>query len=91
MKPITQDNHELLKNLDIIVDFVLNVLFGYISFVVTQFVFISGSPIDTGRMLVLVTLFSFLASILYNYNNVYLPMRVQTPLFFIGRIFFGQR
>ncbi|MBQ8415658.1 MAG: undecaprenyl-phosphate glucose phosphotransferase [Clostridia bacterium] len=83
----TQDNHQMLKNLDMLLDFILNLLFGWISYLVARFMFVLGSPIDTIQMLTIVVIFSVITTMLYNYHNVYLPMRVQSPLFFVSHIF----
>ena len=83
----TQDNHQMLKNLDMLLDFVLNLAFGLTAYYIARFLSVLGSPLDIIQMLAIVTIFSIITTMLYNYHNVYLPMRLQTPLFFVSRIF----
>ena len=78
------DTHGVLKSLDILLDFLLNFTIAYVSAIVIRW-FMDG--IEPTLMFFLIVTFCLVASLLYNYHNVYLPMRIQTPLFFIGRIF----
>ncbi len=82
-----QDRSQVLKNLDIVLDFIINFLVGWVAYTVEDLLFVKGSPIDNLRMFMLVTVFCVLGSVLNNYHNVYAPMRVQGPLFFTSRIF----
>ncbi len=84
---LKQTHQNVLKNLDIILDFILNCLVGYVSYVVMDVLFLKGAPIDNMRMLMIVMIFSLAASMLYNYHNTYAPMRTQGPLFFVSRLF----
>lgn len=83
---ISQDYHNVLKTTDIILDFMLNLLLSYVCFHIIGFVF-AWTPIDSFRMWMIISLFSLVTSMLYNYHNVYLPMRTQTPMFFVSHIF----
>ncbi len=83
---ITQDYQNVLKTTDVILDFMLNLLISYLCYHVIKFIF-AWTPIDVFRMWVIISMYSLVASMLYNYHNVYLPMRTQTPLFFISHIF----
>ena len=78
------DSHGVLKSLDILLDFLLNFTIAYVTSIVIRWFLPS---IDTTLMFMLIVLACIASSMLYNYHNVYLPMRIQTPLFFIGRIF----
>lgn len=82
-----QDRSQILKNLDIVLDFIINFLVGWVAYTIEDLLFVKGSPIDNLRMFMLVTVFCVLCSVLNNYHNVYAPMRVQGPLFFTSRIF----
>ncbi len=82
-----QDRPQILKNLDIVLDFIINFLVGWVAYTIEDLLFVKGSPIDNLRMFMLVTVFCVLCSVLNNYHNVYAPMRVQGPLFFTSRIF----
>ncbi len=84
---LKQTNQNVLKNLDILLDFILNFLVGYVSYVVVTFLFLKGTPIGDLRMFLTVLVFSLAGSLLYNYHNAYAPMRTQGPLFFVSRIF----
>jgi len=79
-----RDAHGLLKGVDMMLDFVLNISVAYITCWVANLL---TPSIDQVRMFLLIVAFALLTSILYNYHNVYLPMRIQTPIFFISRIF----
>ncbi|MBQ8310827.1 MAG: hypothetical protein IJX80_07440, partial [Clostridia bacterium] len=78
------DTHGVLKSLDIILDFLLNFTIAYVSAIVIRWFL---PAIEPALMFLIIVAFCIAASMLYNYHNVYLPMRIQTPLFFIGRIF----
>ncbi|MBQ7378034.1 MAG: exopolysaccharide biosynthesis polyprenyl glycosylphosphotransferase [Clostridia bacterium] len=81
-------NHELLKTLDIIFDFVLNFFIGLASYYIVFFITKTQIyPVGMLQTLLTVILLCVLGSILYNYHNVYVPMRTQGPLFFVSRIF----
>ncbi|MBQ7335696.1 MAG: exopolysaccharide biosynthesis polyprenyl glycosylphosphotransferase [Clostridia bacterium] len=86
-RPMQNSNHTFLKSLDVGLDYVLNSLTIYIAYQITRFFFAVESPVGTAQLFLLITLFAFALSVLYNYQNVYLPMRTQSPLFFVGRIF----
>ena len=80
-----RDAHGFLKGVDMTLDFILNISVAYITCWVVNLL---TPSIDQVRMFFLIVAFALLTSILYNYHNVYLPMRIQTPIFFISRIFF---
>ncbi len=85
---IKQSHQNLLKNIDILLDFVLNLLIGCASYVICDLlVYTATNPLGPIRMYLIVIVFSAVASVLYNYHNVYAPMRIQGPIFFISRIF----
>jgi len=83
---ISQDYHNVLKTTDIILDFMLNLLLSYVCYHIISFVF-AWTPIDPFRMWMIISMFSLVTSMLYNYHNVYLPMRTQTPMFFVSHLF----
>ncbi len=81
-------NHELLKNLDMILDFIFNFGFAVASYYIVFFITKTDIyPISAVRMILTTLLFCLLGSVFYNYHNVYAPMRTQGPLFFVSRIF----
>ncbi len=79
--------HFLLKSLDILLDFILNFLTAYAGYLIAKLFFVPKDPVGSSQAVILILALALLASLLYNYHNVYLPMRTQTPLFFLGRIF----
>ncbi len=79
--------HFLFKSLDILLDYTLNFLTAYAGYLIAKIFFVPKDPIGTTQATLLILALSLLASLLYNYHQVYLPMRTQTPLFFLGRIF----
>ncbi|MBQ2735417.1 MAG: hypothetical protein IJF33_06255, partial [Clostridia bacterium] len=84
----TPGNHELLKNLDVILDFILNLGFAVASYYIVFFITKTDIyPVSSVRMILTSILFCLLGSFFYNYHNVYTPMRTQGPLFFVSRIF----
>lgn len=88
MKIKNAQSNEMLKNLDIILDFILNFSFVVASYYIVFFITKTAIyPISSLRMIITALLFCILGSILYNYHNVYVPMRTQEPLFFVSRIF----
>lgn len=83
-----QNNHEVLKNLDMILDFILNLGFAVASYYIVFFITETAIyPISTLRMMITTLAFCVGGSILYNYHNAYAPMRTQGPLYFVSRIF----
>ena len=83
---IDRDAHGVLKGIDMSLDFILNVSIAYITGWVAS-ILTNPTSVDQLRMFLLISVFSLMASVLYNYHNVYLPMRIQSPMFFVGRIF----
>lgn len=81
-----RDAHGVLKGLDMALDFALNISVAYITYWVVNLLN-PAIVFDPTKMLMSIVVFSLLTSVLYNYHNVYLPMRIQSPLFFISRIF----
>ncbi len=73
----------LLISLDKVLDFVLNFVIAYIFYFLAKIVY---PNIDAVKSLFVVCILCLVASFLYNYYNVYSPMRTKSPLFFIGRI-----
>ncbi len=78
------DSGGIFKGLDMLLDFGLNLSVAYISFFVMS---VFKPSINQGRIFFLILFFTAMVSILYNYHNVYLPMRIHTPMFFVMRIF----
>ncbi len=83
---IDRDAHGVLKGLDMTLDLVLNISVAYITYLVVNLLN-PAIVLDPTKMLLSIVIFALLTSVLYNYHNVYLPMRIQSPLFFITRIF----
>jgi len=78
------DSGGIFKGLDMALDFLLNMGVAYVSFFIMN---VFKPNISQGRVFLIALLFTLLVSMLYNYHNVYLPMRIHTPMFFITRIF----
>lgn len=71
-------------SLDRALDFVLNFTIAYIGYFFWRTVY---PGIDHIKSLFVIGLLCLVASFLYNYYNVYSPMRTKSPLFFVVRIF----
>ena len=82
-----RNNYAMLRSLDGLIDFIIDGSVVYLAYLWTEFFSKTGSPIGDVRAVLITLLFALGASLLNNYHNVYLPMRTQTPFFFIGRIF----
>ena len=78
------ESGSVLKGLDMLLDFFLNLGVSYLSFFVMS---VFKPPINQLRIFFIILLFTIMVSILYNYHNLYLPMRIHGPMFFITRIF----
>ena len=73
-----------LVSLDKALDFVLNFAIAYIGYFFWRTVY---PGIDHIKSLFVIGLLCSVASFLYNYHNVYSPMRTKSPLFFVARVF----
>lgn len=81
--PVSKNRKNFLVGLDKILDFILNVTIAVVGFAFAKIVY---PEIDPLKSLFVVFILCLVASFLYNYYNVYSPMRTKSPLFFIGRI-----
>lgn len=73
-----------LISLDKVLDFVVNFAIAYVLYFFYKTVY---PGIDHIKSLFVIGLLCFVAIFLYNYYNVYSPMRTKSPLFFVTRIF----
>ena len=64
----------------------LNFLIAYGAYWIVRVLYPASFVVSTVRGLFIIAAFCLIASFLYNYYNVYLPMRTRRPLFFISRI-----
>ncbi len=86
MNSIKKYNH-FFSSFERVLDFTLNFLITYASYWITRVMHPGSFSVEPMRALLFVTMVCLLGSFLYNYHNVYLPMRTRRPLFFIGRVF----
>ena len=82
-----KDYRYLLTSLDKILDYSLNFLVTYLSYLIVKVVYPTDFKIGNVRAIFVITVLCLLTSFLYNYYNVYLPMRTRSPFFFVSRIF----
>lgn len=76
-----------LTGFEKLIDYVLNFLIAYGVYWIVRILFPASFQVTTVRSLFIIAIFCLIGSFLYNYYNVYLPMRTRRPLFFISRIF----
>ncbi len=79
--------HSFLAGLERWLDYGLNFLICYGAYWITRVMHPGNFNVEPIRALIFVTVLCTITSFLYNYYNVYLPMRTRRPMFFIGRIF----
>ncbi len=88
MEPIKTNSsfnrNSLFISADRVLDFVLNFTIAYLCYIFTKIVY---QQIDPAKAVLIICVLCFATSFLYNYYNVYSPMRTKSPLFFISRIF----
>jgi hypothetical protein len=70
-----------------LIDYVISFLISYGAYWIVRILYPVSFRVSTVRALFIIAVFCLIASFLYNYYNVYLPMRTRKPLFFISRIF----
>ena len=87
MNNTIKQHRYLVSIFDKLIDYVLNFLVAYLCFLITKIRYPAGFRIATTSAIFLISLFCLLALFLFNYYNVYVPMRTKKPLFFISRIF----
>lgn len=75
-----------LTGFEKLIDYVLNSLIAYGAYWIVRVLYPASFVVSTVRGLFIISAFCLIASFLYNYYNVYLPMRTRRPLFFISRI-----
>ncbi len=81
-----------LSSLDKILDFLLNLIAAFGCYWIAKIITVqpgqkSGLTLSNNRVLLISAMLCLLASFLYHYYNVYLPMRTRRPMFFFSRIF----
>ncbi len=81
-----KDYRYLLSSLDKILDYILNFFAAYGCYFITKVLYPATFRIGNTRAIFIITVLCLVTSFLYNYYNVYLPMRTRSPFFFIGRI-----
>ena len=70
-----------------LIDYIISFLISYGAYWIVRILYPVSFRVSTVRALFIIAVFCLIASFLYNYYNVYLPMRTRKPLFFISRIF----
>lgn len=82
-----RDYNSVLKSVDICLDYVLNFLVAYIAFLATRMMMEPEAGfVVPARIFLTISIICLFVLFLYNYHNVYLPMRTKSPLFFLSRI-----
>ena len=82
-----RDYRYLLSSLDKVLDYCLNFITAYLTYLLTKFLYPNEFRIGNTRAIFIISVLSLITVFLYNYHNVYLPMRTRSPLFFVSRIF----
>lgn len=82
-----RDYRYLISSLDKVFDYVLNFVAAYLCFMITRVLYPAHFGVTATKAFFTVALFCLITSFLYNYYNVYVPMRTQKPIYFLGRIF----
>ena len=75
-----------LTGFEKLIDCVINFLVAYGAYWLMRVIYPVTFDLSTVRALFIIVLFCLIGSFLYNYYNVYMPMRTRKPLFFISRI-----
>lgn len=78
--------HYLLSSLDKVLDFILNFTACYICYWITKVMYPTEFLVGQTRAILVMSVLCIMASFLYHYYNVYVPMRTKKPIFFFGRI-----
>lgn len=82
-----RDYNSVLKSVDICLDYVLNFLVSYVAFLATRMMMEPEAGFAVpARVFLSISIICLFVLFLYNYHNVYLPMRTKSPLFFLARI-----
>ncbi len=82
-----KDYRYLLASADKLLDFALNLLIFYVSYLATELLYRNTHTVSLNRILLIIGAVCLVTSFLYNYYNVYAQMRTKHLLFFTGRIF----
>ena len=82
-----RDYRYLLSSIDKVIDYILNFAVCYLFYLLIRVLYPATFKVSTIRAFFIVAVLCLITSFLYNYYNVYLPMRTRKPIFFIGRIF----
>ena len=82
-----RDYRYLISSLDKVFDYVLNFVAAYLCFMITRVLYPAHFGVTATKAFFIVAIFCLITSFLYNYYNVYVPMRTQKPIYFLGRIF----
>lgn len=83
----TKDYRYLLTSLDKLFDYILNFCVSYICYWGVKIFHPVEMSAGHVRAVFIISLLCLVVSFLYNYHNVYLPMRTRSVLFFVSRIF----
>ena len=75
-----------LTGFEKLIDCVINFLVAYGAYWLMRVIYPVTFDLSTVRALFIIVLFCLIGSFLYNFYNVYMPMRTRKPLFFISRI-----
>lgn len=82
-----RDYRYLISSLDKVFDYILNFATTYLCYMITRVLYPTLFGITAVRAFFTVALLCLITSFLYNYYNVYVPMRTQKPVYFVWRIF----
>jgi len=81
-----KDYRYLLSGLDKFIDYCINFLAAFVSYLITKIMYPAEFRIGNGRAVFVISILCLITSFFYNYYNIYLPMRTRGVLFFVGRI-----
>ena len=85
-----REDRRLLSSIDRGIDYVLNFFIIYVSYLIDTVVYpyreYRSLEETLPQLLLFIALVTFFMTILYNYNNVYQPIRTHRMRFFVGRI-----
>ncbi len=82
-----KDYRFLISSMDKLLDYALNFGVVYFCYLITRFLYPTFFTLTVMKAFLLAALFCLITSFLYNYYNVYVPMRTRKPIYFLGLIF----
>ena len=82
-----KEYRHLLTSFEKILDYSINFLLTYVAYLITKILYPATMTVGNTKAILVVSIVCMLGAFLYNYYNLYLPMRTKSPTFFISRIF----